>query len=273
MSPGRDVSIQELLEHLDAIKNATSQQAFNEIRDNLQRLGVYDLLLDAEAKYKEFWDQLGDIKVIETFEKIDLDSKEINSAEGKEIFSLESKPYLNKQSNEFKAFAAWHLHNTQSGQNEPVFTPGQLRGVADRFYSQFEEELEVEDSEEVQAHQETDGINLKFKVRTNMLRLLGAIETLRVLDVEMPAQVIACFLFVAANDGCTTKELQEELELTAASTSRNTTWLTGEHRSNPKRGLNLVTKEVYRPNKRMRILRLTTEGRKLANLLSTQLNG
>lgn len=87
MTPGREVSIQELLEHLDAIKNATSQQAFNEIRDNLQRLGVYDLLLDAEAKYKEFWDQLGDIKVIETFEKIDLDSKEINSAEGKEILA------------------------------------------------------------------------------------------------------------------------------------------------------------------------------------------
>jgi len=115
--------------------------------------------------------------------------------------------------------------------------------------------------------------SLRVNVKADMLRLLGAIETLRVLDVEMPAQVIACFLFIAANDGCTTKELTEELELTAASTSRNTTWLTGEHRSNPKRGLNLVTKEVYPPNKRLRVLKLTTEGRKLANLLSTQLNG
>mgnify|MGYP001417585329 CR=1 FL=1 len=106
-----------------------------------------------------------------------------------------------------------------------------------------------------------------------MLRLLGAIETLRVLDVELPAQVNAFFLYVAANHGCTTKDLQEELDLKAASTSRNTTWLTGEHRSNPNRGLNLVTKEVYRPNKRLRVLTLTTEGRKLANLLSTQLNG
>lgn len=106
-----------------------------------------------------------------------------------------------------------------------------------------------------------------------MLRLLDVIETLRVLDVEMPAQVIACFLYVAANDGCTSAEMQEQLGLSAASASRNTTWLTGEHRSNPRRGLNLITKEVYLPNKRLRILKLTAEGRKLANKLSTQLNG
>lgn len=107
-----------------------------------------------------------------------------------------------------------------------------------------------------------------------MLRILGVIETLRVLDIEMPAQVIACFLYVASCiDGCTTAEMQEELGLTAASMSRNTTWLTGQHRSNPNRGLNLITKEVYEPNKRLRILRLTPEGRKLAQRLSTQLNG
>jgi DNA-binding MarR family transcriptional regulator len=104
-------------------------------------------------------------------------------------------------------------------------------------------------------------------------RLLDAIETLRTLDVEMPAQVIACFLYVAINDGCTTQEMQEELGLSAASCSRNTTWLTGQHRSNPKRGLNLITKEVYQPNKRLRILKMTAEGRKLAQRLSILLNG
>jgi|TARA_B100000073_G_scaffold202973_1_gene168276 DNA-binding MarR family transcriptional regulator len=115
---------------------------------------------------------------------------------------------------------------------------------------------------------------LKVNVRTDMTRLLDVIETLRVLDVEMPAQVIACFLYVAAcEDGCTSDRMQEDLGLSAASMSRNTTWLTGEHRTNPKRGLNLITKEVYQPNKRLRILRLTAEGRKLANRLSTQLNG
>tara|TARA_Y100000401_G_scaffold92836_1_gene78974 strand:+ start:183 stop:539 length:357 start_codon:yes stop_codon:yes gene_type:complete len=115
---------------------------------------------------------------------------------------------------------------------------------------------------------------LKVNVRTDMTRLLDVIETLRVLDVEMPAQVIACFFYVASRvDGCTTAEMQEDLGLSPASMSRNTTWLTGQHRSNPKRGLNLITKEVYQPNKRLRILRLTPEGRKLANRLSTQLHG
>ena len=115
---------------------------------------------------------------------------------------------------------------------------------------------------------------LKPGVRSDMLRMLGIIETLRVLDVEMPAQVISCFLFVATrDDGCTTAELQDELGLTAASASRCTTWLTGQHRSNPKRGLNLITKEVYQPNKRLRFLRLTQQGRNLAKQLSTQLNG
>lgn len=107
-----------------------------------------------------------------------------------------------------------------------------------------------------------------------MLQMLGVIETLRVLDVEMPAQVIACFLFVASRvDGCTTAELQAALGLTAASMSRNTTWLTGQHRSNPNRGLNLITKEVYLPNKRLRILRLTSGGRKLAQRLSILIHG
>tara|TARA_Y100000401_G_scaffold40085_1_gene30458 strand:+ start:223 stop:579 length:357 start_codon:yes stop_codon:yes gene_type:complete len=116
--------------------------------------------------------------------------------------------------------------------------------------------------------------SLKVDVRSDMTRLLDVIETLRVLDVEMPAQVIACFFYVASHvDGCTTAEMQEDLGLTSASMSRNTTWLTGQHRSNPKRGLNLITKEVYLPNKRLRVLRLTAEGRKLANRLSTQLHG
>ena len=84
------------------------------------------------------------------------------------------------------------------------------------------------------------GINIKnisdplLVVRKNILVISG------------PAQVMSCFLFVASrDDGCTTAESQAELGLTAASMSRCTTWLTGQHRSNPARGLNLITKEVY----------------------------
>ncbi len=115
---------------------------------------------------------------------------------------------------------------------------------------------------------------LKLSIRADMLRMLGVVETLRVLDVEMPAQVMSVFFYVAScDDGCTTAELQEELGLTAASMSRNTTWLTGQHRTNPARGLNLITKEVYPANKRLRYLRLTQQGRNLAKQLSTQING
>lgn len=107
-----------------------------------------------------------------------------------------------------------------------------------------------------------------------MSRLLRVVEALRVLDVEMPAQVMACFLFIASRDnGCTTAELQVELGLTAASMSRCTDWLTGQHRSNPSRGLNLITKEVYQANKRLRYLQLTQQGRNLAKQLSTYLDG
>jgi DNA-binding MarR family transcriptional regulator len=107
-----------------------------------------------------------------------------------------------------------------------------------------------------------------------MYRLLKVVEALRVLDVEMPAQVMSCFLFVASRDnGCTSAELQVELGLTAASMSRCTDWLTGQHRSNPSRGLNLITKEVYQVNKRLRFLQLTQQGRNLAKQLSTHLHG
>ena len=107
-----------------------------------------------------------------------------------------------------------------------------------------------------------------------MTRLLKVVEALRVLDVEMPAQVMSCFLFVASRDnGCTTAELQVELGLTAASMSRCTDWITGQHRSNPSRGLNLITKEVYQLNKRLRYLQLTQQGRNLAKQLSTYLDG
>ena len=107
-----------------------------------------------------------------------------------------------------------------------------------------------------------------------MSRLLKVVEALRVLDVEMPAQVMSCFLFVASRDnGCTSAELQVDLGLTAASMSRCTDWLTGQHRSNPSRGLNLITKEVYQVNKRLRFLQLTQQGPNLAKQLSTYLDG
>lgn len=107
----------------------------------------------------------------------------------------------------------------------------------------------------------------------DMLKLLKIIEKLRVLDLEMPAQVVASFLYVASHDGCHSVALQEDLDMTAASVSRNTTWLSSHHRTNKERGLNLITKEVDPSNRRRHLLKLTVEGRKLVKDLQSTLYG
>ena len=107
----------------------------------------------------------------------------------------------------------------------------------------------------------------------DVIRLLAAIEKLRVLDMEMPAQLISTFLYVASHDGCHSLALREDLEMTAASTSRNTDWLSGFHRNNPARGLNLITKEVDLGDRRRHILKLTPQGKKLAHELMETLYG
>ena len=131
MSPSKQVSVQEFLEHLNSIKDAGDGDNVNSVLDRMKRLGVYDLLFAAEEKYKEFWDCLGIVKVVEMLEQLDRDSSEINLSEGSQVFSLESNPYLNQQPNEIKAFAAWHLHNIQSG-NDSVFTADYLRTMAEQ---------------------------------------------------------------------------------------------------------------------------------------------
>ena len=103
--------------------------------------------------------------------------------------------------------------------------------------------------------------------------LIKCIEMLRVLDVEMPAQTVAVLLYIMSHDGCHSQAVQEDLDITAASVSRNATWLTGTHRSNPARGLNLITKESDPTNRRRNVFTLTREGRQLAKQLSDILNG
>mgnify|MGYP002881615354 CR=1 FL=1 len=103
--------------------------------------------------------------------------------------------------------------------------------------------------------------------------LIKCIEMLRVLDVEMPAQTVAVFLYIASHDGCHSQAVQEDLGITAASVSRNSMWLSGQHRSNPARGLNLITKESDPYNRRRNVFYLTREGKQLSKQLSDILNG
>lgn len=112
------------------------------------------------------------------------------------------------------------------------------------------------------------------RTRTNptIERLLKAINLLRLLDREMPAQVIASFLYVASHDNCHKQAMEEELSMTVASGSRNTDWLSKYHRLN-KPGLNLITKEADPTDRRRQILKLTPKGHELVNQLQEILYG
>jgi hypothetical protein len=132
MPTSRDFTMQELMVFIDEFESSSPSE-IAAIVNRHQDLGVRDILSEAAARYNEFWDLLGCIKVLESFEQLDKDSASFNSALGADHFPLESKPYLNQQSVAQKAFMAWHLHNTQKGLNEAVFTPDQCRAFLDRM--------------------------------------------------------------------------------------------------------------------------------------------
>jgi len=110
--------------------------------------------------------------------------------------------------------------------------------------------------------------------RTNpkIERLLKVINHLRLLDREIPAQVIATFFYVASHDGCHKQALEEDLSLTVASGSRNTDWLSKHHRLN-KPGLDLIRKEADPTDRRRQILSLTPKGEQFVQLIEDILYG
>ena len=112
------------------------------------------------------------------------------------------------------------------------------------------------------------------RTRTNprIERLLKVMEAIRLLDREMPAQVISTFLFVASHNNCHKQALEEDLSFTTASSSRNTDWLSKLHRLN-KPGLDLIIKEVDPTNKRRQQLRLSPKGEQLVKLIEDLLYG
>jgi len=92
------------------------------------------------------------------------------------------------------------------------------------------------------------------------------------MDREVPAQVISAFLYVASHDGCHSLALMEDLDMTGASVSRNTDWLSKRHRLN-KPGLDLIVKEVDPSDRRRQILRLTPRGNDVHKKLLSILYG
>ena len=105
-----------------------------------------------------------------------------------------------------------------------------------------------------------------------MQKLAQAVELFRTHDKEIPAQVIATFLYVASHDDCAKVDLEKALAFSSASGSRNTDWLSDFHRLN-KAGLGLLIKYRDPTNRRKQIVKLSPKGRILVNQLKQILYG
>ena len=101
-------------------------------------------------------------------------------------------------------------------------------------------------------------------------RFFQALEILRTKDLEMPAQLISTFLYIAANDGCKQEEVTKNLNLTSSSTSRNIARLT-KRTSRDKKGLGWVYKEVNPIDPKRYLLHLSRDGKHIATLLENTL--
>lgn len=100
-------------------------------------------------------------------------------------------------------------------------------------------------------------------------RMLMAFEKLREIDSEMPAQLVSTLLYVASHKNCHKQALEQDLNFTTASSSRNTDWLTINHRIKNRRGLGLITKEADPSNGRRMQLALTPKGQVLVDQLKS----
>ena len=103
-------------------------------------------------------------------------------------------------------------------------------------------------------------------------QLLKVIERIRILDRQFPAQVLSSLLYIASHDNCHKQALEEDLDITTASSSRNTDWLSEYHRLR-KPGLGLIIKEEDPGNGRRQQLKLSPKGRRLIQQIKEDLYG
>ena len=105
--------------------------------------------------------------------------------------------------------------------------------------------------------------NLQRKVTDDKIeRLLKVINLLRLYDREVPAQVLATLFYIGSHNDCHKTALEEDLNFTTASSSRNTDKLSKDHRLG-KAGLDLIVKETEAVSPFRQRLRLTKKGEDL----------
>ena len=103
-------------------------------------------------------------------------------------------------------------------------------------------------------------------------RLLKVINLLRLYDREVPAQVLATLFYIGSHNDCHKTALEEDLNFTTASSSRNTDKLSKHHRLG-KPGYDLIIKEVEEVSPRRQRLRLSKKGEDLMNQIKQILYG
>mgnify|MGYP003120600913 FL=1 len=105
--------------------------------------------------------------------------------------------------------------------------------------------------------------NLRRKVTDEQIeRLLKVINLIRLYDREVPAQVLATLFYIGSHNDCHKTALEEDLNFTTASSSRNTDRLSKDHRLG-KAGFDLIVKEVEEQKPRRQRLKLTRKGEDL----------
>jgi DNA-binding MarR family transcriptional regulator len=100
---------------------------------------------------------------------------------------------------------------------------------------------------------------LKDRSDDDMWKLLRIQEVLREQDYEVPGQLVSVLYFIAAHNPCHTVAIAEGLGMTPNSVSRNTDWLSMQHRLG-KPGLGLIYKKVDPTDTRLRICTLSPKG-------------
>ena len=104
-------------------------------------------------------------------------------------------------------------------------------------------------------------------------KIQNAFDVIRLLDREMPGQVLSAFLYVAAHNGCHKQALEEELGYTSPSASRVTDILSEGRPGRESKGLGLITKTEDLGNRRRQFLHLTAHGEDIARTMKRIIYG
>ena len=114
-------------------------------------------------------------------------------------------------------------------------------------------------------------------------RLLKVYNLFRLWDREIPAQVLATLFYIGSHNDCHKTALEEDLNFTTASSSRNTDKLSKDHRFNGKldkngkpivkAGYDLIVKETEEVSPYRQRLKLSQKGEDLMNQIKQILYG